>query len=236
MRLRSPFIILLLFLSAPAFAESPQPLHEDAAANEAAAEVDPEALADLFPNGAPNLLTPGSIATTYRLPPNVQTPADRNKLPTAFDYADGPFRFGVGTSVRTRTQSTPVIPSIPDPNVAGAAGGSGELKGEVRYAGEQWEFYGTRTLAVSQADGAPPAVNERTVLGSSLRLPDWLAGGKIGSSIELLPSDKRMTRFEYRQPLGSAEGFLAAEQTFKRGEFDPAQPPASVRGGVKRRF
>lgn len=228
---------LCLVLAAPAVAESDPAMLDQPESAEAQTKLDPAALAGLFPEGAPNLLSPESLATQYRLPPNVQPHDAPKKLPTSFDYVEGPVKIGVGTKVTPTTHTPSLIPSIPDPKiVGGAAGGTGEIKGQVTYAGEGWELYGVQTVGVAQPDGAPPSVSERTMFGSSLKLPDWLAGGKVNTSVEFADSSAAKTRFEYRQPLGPAEGFVAAEQQFERGQFDPKQPPASVRGGVIRKF
>jgi hypothetical protein len=62
-----------------------------------------------------------------------------------------------------------------------------------------------------------------------------MSGGKIGASLEMNSADERKTRIEYRQPLGPAEGFIAAEQTFLPVQTEH-RPPAAVRAGVNRKF
>jgi hypothetical protein len=235
--MRIPLLaILLLALVSPSFAESEQPLLDQPAPPAEDSPVDLKALEGLFPSGAPNLLAPESLATQYRLPSNVQPHDAPKKLPTGFDYADGPVKFGVGSKVAPTTQAPSLIPSIPDPKVVGgAAGGTGEVKGQVTYAGDNWELYGAQTVGVAQPDGAAPSVSERTTIGSTFRLPGP-SGGKLNTSVEFADTREDKTRVEYRQPIGPAEGFIAAEQQFQRGQFDPKQPPASVRGGVIRKF
>ncbi|MCC6946777.1 MAG: hypothetical protein IT539_03335 [Bradyrhizobiaceae bacterium] len=238
--------ILSLALASPCLAEADPPLLDHAAqhagqdAQETERELTPqeiEALAGLFPEGAPNLLAPESFTRKYRLPAGVQPNDIPKPLPTALDYTDGPVKFGMKTKVAPTTQTPSVIPAIPDPKiVGGAAGGTGEVNGQITYSAEGWELYGGRTVGVAQPDGASPTLSERTMLGSSFKLPDWLAGGKLNTSVEFADTNENKTRVEYRQPLGPAEGFIAAEQQFQRGQFDPKQPPASVRGGVTRKF
>ncbi|MEX0589865.1 MAG: hypothetical protein WD207_02135 [Xanthobacteraceae bacterium] len=202
-----------------------------------AVEPDPAALAALFPNGAPNLLAPESMATSYRLPSSVPPPDAKQKVPTGVKYSDGSLKYEVGTNVTTNKATTSIIPPVPDPNaLGGAAGGAGEVKGQVLYAEGQWELFGTQKFGVTQADGSRPAAQESTTFGSAYQLPDWLAGGKIGASLELAPSDERKTRVEYRHKFGPAEGFIAAEQTFVPDRTDVKQAPAAVRGGVIRKF
>ncbi len=195
-------------------------------------EPDFSALTAMFPDGLPSLLTPQSYATAYKMPAHLQPPKDP-KLPTKVGYADGPLKWDVNSSVTTNKTVTSVIPAPPDPKTIGAAGGSGEVKGEVRYSADQWEFYGAQRFGTSQADGVAPTFSETTVLGSLYKLPDSF-GGKVGASVEMNSADERKARVEYRRPIGSAEGFIAAEQTFPAVPVN--QPPAAVRAGVNRKF
>jgi hypothetical protein len=226
--------ILLLALPVPAFAQSGAPSSME---TDLAVEPDAAAIAALFPNGAPSLLTPESIAPNYRLPAIVPSPDAKQKVPTSIKYSDGPLKYEFGTKVTTNRAATTIIPPVPDPNVlGGAAGGAGEIKAHVAYADGQWELYGTQKFGVTQADGLMPAAQESTTFGSTYQLPDWMAGGKLGASLELTPSDERKTRLEYRRKFGPAEGFVAAEQTFVPDRADAKHPPAAVRGGVIRKF
>jgi hypothetical protein len=229
--------ILSLALVSPSLAESDPPILDQPAPSGENTKIDLKTLEELFPNGAPNLLTPESLATSYHLPPSVQPHDAPKKLPTGFDYADGPVRIGLGSKVTPATQAPSLIPSVPDPKiVGGAAGGTGELNGQVTYAGDNWELYGAQTVGVAQPDGSAPAVSERTTVGSTFRLPDWLSGGKLNASVEFADTRENKTRVEYRQQLGPAEGFVAAEQRFQRGQVDQKQQPTSIRGGVIRKF
>jgi len=195
-------------------------------------EPDYSALAAMFPDGLPSLLSPQSYATAYKMPGHLQPPKDP-KLPTKLGYADGALKWDVNSSVTTNKTVTSVIPVPPDPKTIGAAGGSGEVKGEVRYSADQWEFYGAQRFGTSQADGVAPTFSETTVLGSLYQLPDSF-GGKIGASVELNSADERKARVEYRRPIGSAEGFIAAEQTYPA--VPAGQLPAAIRAGVNRKF
>lgn len=224
-----PLAILLLAYAAPVQAQTADMPY--------AAESDPGALADLFPNGAPNLLAPESIATSYRLPSSMQPRDAKTKVPTGLEYSDGPMKYEVGTSASVNKPTTSIIPTIPDPKVVGgAAGGSGEVKGEVRFTEGQWELYGSQKFGVVQADGAAPSPRESTVFGSTYKLPAWSAGGKIGASLELAPGHDRKTRVEYRQTFGPAEGYVAAEQTFAPESLEAKDPVPTFRGGVSRKF
>jgi hypothetical protein len=226
--------ILLLALPVPAFAQSEAPSTVEP---DLAVKPDAAALAALFPNGAPSLLTPESIATNYRLPAIVPSPDAKQKVPFSIKYSDGPLKYELGTNVSANKAAATIIPQVPDPHaLGGAAGGAGEVKGHVAYAGGQWELYGTQKFGVTQADGLVPVAQDSTTFGSTYQLPDWLAGGKIGASLELAPSDERKTRVEYRQKFGPAEGFVAAEQTFVPDRADAKHPSAAVRGGVIRKF
>ena len=229
--------LLPLALTTAAFAQSEGlPDTNGAPVAEDTAEPDFSALTELFPDGIPSLLTPGSIASAYRLPASVQPPDSEKKLPTRIEYADGPLKWDVGTNVTTRTTTTTIVPTIPDPYVlGGAAGGGGEVKGHVRYVGKEWEFYGVQSFGTQQGDGTAPTLSETTTIGSLYKLPAAIAGGKIGTSLELNSADERKTRIEYRQPLGWAEGFVAAEQTFLPVQTDH-KPPAAVRAGLNRKF
>ena len=230
-----PLTILLLAYAAPVQAQ-----HADmpyAAESELAAEPDPGAFADLFPNGAPNLLAPESIATSYRLPSSIPPRDAKTKVPTGLKYSDGPVKYEVRTNASANKPTTSIIPTIPDPKVVGgAAGGSGEVKGEVRFTEGQWELYGSQKFGVVQADGSAPSPQESTVFGSTYKLPAWSTGGKIGASLELAPGDDRKTRVEYRQTFGPAEGYVAAEQTFAPETLKPKAPVPTFRGGVTRKF
>jgi hypothetical protein len=129
---------------------------------------------------------------------------------------------------------TSIIPQMPDPRMlGGAAGGSGEVKGQVRTSEGQWELFGSQRFGMN--DGGPPVAQDSTTLGSAYLLPDWMAGGKIAASVELAPSDEKKARLEYRQKFGPAEAFVGAEQTFQPHQTD-TKGPASVRGGVARKF
>jgi hypothetical protein len=191
-------------------------------------------LADMFPDGLPSLLTPETLTRSYRLPPNI---AAGHPDSATVQYSEGPVKFAVGSKVTpNKPATTSVVPQIPDPKiVGGAAGGTGEVKGEVRLTEGQWELYGTQKFGVVQADGASPAAQDSTTFGSLYHLPG-ATGGKIGASLELAPTDERKTRIEYRQQFGPAEGFVAAEQTFVPEGSTAKTPPPSVRGGVSRKF
>jgi hypothetical protein len=117
--------------------------------------------------------------------------------------------------------------------LGGAAGGSGEVKGQVRPADGQWEFFGAQRFGMPDSQ---PLAQNGTTFGSAYLLPDWLLGGKIAASVELAPSDERKTRLEYRQKFGPAEAFVGAEQTFQPHQNDLKSAPTSVRGGVGRKF
>lgn len=244
------FLILLLGLSAPVCAQVvdlhappglPQivvtPEYPDLLAAPEQPELDMNLVSELFPNGAPNLLTPESMARQYKLPASVPAPDAKKKIPTAINYTEGPMKFDVGTNVTTMTTVTTIVPPpMPDPiALSGATGGSGEIKGGVRYVGEQWELYGMQSVGVGHADGFGPSHQETTTFGTLFKLPSTVAGGKIGASFEVNALDERRTRIEYRQSFGPAEGFVAAEQTFLPMPTEH-KPPASVRGGVNRKF
>jgi hypothetical protein len=195
---------------------------------------DPSALNEMFPHGLPSLLAPESVATNYRLP----AAAPDAKAPTGVQYSEGPLKYEVGTSVKTNTPTASITPSVPDPRVlgaspGGAAGGNGEVKGQVRSA-DGWELYGTQRFGV--IDGERPVAQDSTTFGSAYNLPGPLTGAKIGASLELTPADERKARVEYRQKFGPAEGFIAAEQTFVPDRSPAKEPPPSVRGGVTRKF
>lgn len=221
--------------SAPAQSEPlPQPAGDVAA--EHSLERGSIALADLFPEGMPSLLTPGSMASSYRLPAGVQPPEAKKKLPTKMEYADGPLKWDVGTNVVTHSAPVSIVPAVPDPRiVGGAAGGAGELKGHIRYVGKEWEFYGVQSFGAHQGDGTPPTLSETTTVGSLYKLPDSMAAGRIGTSLTMNSADQRTTRIEYRQPLGWGEGFFAAEQTFLPAQTE-YRPQPTVRAGVNRKF
>jgi hypothetical protein len=232
------FSLVLLAATAattPAFAQSVFITfgEEVAGVQDSDLEMEPDysALVAMFPDGLPSLLTPQSYATAYKMPGHLQPPKDP-KLPTKLGYADGPMKWDVNSNVTARKTTTSVVPMTTDPRTADAAGGSGEVKGEVRYAAEQWEFYGTQRFGTSQADGAAPTFSETTVLGSLYKLPDSF--GKIGASVEMNSADERKARVEYRRPIGPAEGFIAAEQTYPA--VPAGQLPAAVRAGVNRKF
>jgi hypothetical protein len=230
----------LVFLAAiaattPAFAQSVYVTfgEETAGVQDSDLEMEPDlsALAAMFPDGLPNLLSPESYATAYKMPSHLQPPKNP-KLPTKVGYADGPLKWDVDSKVTTVKTTTSIVPMTTDPRAADAAGGNGEVKGEVRYSADQWEFYGAQRFGTSQADGAAPTFSETTVLGSLYKLPDSF--GKIGASVEMNSADERKARVEYRRPIGPAEGFIAAEQTYPAVPVH--QPPAAVRAGVNRKF
>jgi hypothetical protein len=228
--------MLPLALATAAFAQSEEMSESGTPSQESATEPDFTALSELFPEGLPALLTPQSVATAYRLPPSVQPPDADKKLPTKIEYADGPLKWDLGTNVMTRKTTTTNVPVIPDPYVVGgAAGGGGEVKGHVRYVGKEWEFYGTQSVGTYQGDGIAPTLSETTTFGSLYKLPDWVEGAKIGASLELNSADQRKTRIEYRQPIGPAEGFIAAEQTFVPADTEH-RPSPSLRAGINRKF
>ncbi len=234
------FNLVLLAASAavtPAFAQSVLVAfgEEAAGVQDSDLEMEPDysGLVTMFPDGLPSLLSPQSYAASYRIPKQLQPPKDP-KLPTKVGYADGPLKWDVNSNVTTNKTTTSVIPVPPDPKTAGAAGGSGELKGEVRYAADQWEFYSVQRFGTNQADGAVPTFSDATVLGSLYNLPDSMAGGKIGASFELNSADERKARVEYRRPIGPAEGYISAEQTFP--PVPVQEPPAAIRAGVNRKF
>lgn len=225
--------ILPVAFAVPALAQEQQPVTD--VSIEDAVEGDYSAIGEMFPDGLPGPLTPQSFAAAYRLPAGVQ-PEAKKKTATKIEYSDGPLKWDVGTNVVTHKVATTIIPAIPDPRIiGGAAGGAGEVKGQLRYVGTEWEFYGVQSFGAHQADGALPALHETTTIGSLYKLPGEMAGGKIGTSFALNSAHHRTTRIEYRQPLGGAEGFIAAESTFLP---DPAdhKPPTAIRAGVNRKF
>jgi len=246
---RAFFTIPILALAAPALAQmgeapaTPEtplivvtPAHPEPFAVIEEPPLDMNLVSELFPNGEPSLLTPDSFARKYKLPAIVPDPNAKQKVPTAINYADGPMKFDLGTKVTTATTTTTIVPpALPDRNaLSGATGGSGEIKGGVSYVGEQWELYGRQSVGVGHTDGVGASMSETTTFGSLYRLPDSTVNGKIGASIEVSAANERRTRVEYRQNFGPAEGFIAAEQTFKPAEPD-LKPPA-VKTGVSRKF
>jgi hypothetical protein len=230
-------VVFLLAAVIPALAQSgpaPQPSDEFSSID-AVAEPDQAAIAGLFPEGVPNLFTPESMATSYRMPTTIAPSRGSATAPTSLKYSDGSLQYEVGTSVKTNSPTAAIIPQIPDPHVlGGAAGGSGELRGQVRAPEGRWELFGTQRFGVT--DGERPVAQDSTTFGSAYLLPDWMAGGKIAASLELAPSDERKTRVEYRQKFGPAEAFLGAEQTFLPHQTDLKSAPTAVRGGVARKF
>ena len=228
-------VILLLALAAPALAQAePAQSANEFSSIDAVANPDPSAIAGVFPDGAPSLFTPESMATSYRLPTGVQPPDTIGQAPAGMKYSDGQLHYEVGTNMKTNRQVTSIIPQVPDPRMlGGAAGGSGEVKGQVRTPEGQWELFGSQRFGM--ADGGPPVAQDSTTFGSAYLLPDWMAGGKIAASVELTPSDEKKARLEYRQRFGPAEAFVGAEQTFQPHQTD-TKAPTSVRGGVARKF
>jgi hypothetical protein len=225
--------ILPFAFAVPALAQEQQPVTD--VLIEDAAEADYSALSELFPDGLPSLLAPQSVASAYRLPAGVQ-PDAKKKAPTRIEYTDGSLKWDVGTNVVTHKAATTIVPAIPDPRiVGGAAGGAGEVKGQLRYVGTEWEFYGIQSFGANQADGSLPTLHETTTIGSLYKLPGEMAGGRIGTSFVTNSAHHRTTRIEYRQPFGSAEGFIAAERTFLPDLTDH-KPPAAIRAGVNRKF
>lgn len=199
-------------------------------------DFDARALHEMFPDGMPEIPSPQSFARGYSLPSHFK-PSD--KLQTKIEYSAGGMNFNVGTKV-TGNQPAGAPPassaSLFNPNSIGSAGGSGEVTGQFRYAPDRdWELYGTQRVGVVQSDGLPPTLNDSTTLGARYRLPDWMAGGKIGASLELTPASERKSRVEYRRPIGPAEGFLSAEQ-IQPPVANDHRPPTSVRAGVNRKF
>ncbi len=228
-------VILLLALAAPALAQAePAQSANEFSSIDAVANPDPSAIAGVFPDGAPSLFTPESMATSYRLPTGVQPPDTIGQAPAGMKYSDGQLHYEVGTNMKTNRQVTSIIPQVPDPRMlGGAAGGSGEVKGQVRTPDGQWELFGGQRFGMT--DGGPPVAQDSTTFGSAYLLPDWMAGGKIAASVELAPSDEKKARLEYRQRFGPAEAFVGAEQTFQPHQTD-TKAPTSVRGGVARKF
>ena len=228
-------VILLLALAAPALAQAePAQSANEFSSIDAVANPDPSAIAGVFPDGAPSLFTPESMATSYRLPTGVQPPDTIGQVPAGMKYSDGQLHYEVGTNMKTNRQVTSIIPQMPDPRMlGGAAGGSGEVKGQVRTPEGQWELFGSQRFGMT--DGGPPVAQDSTTFGSAYLLPDWMAGGKIAASVELAPSDEKKARLEYRQRFGPAEAFVGAEQTFQPHQTD-TKAPTSVRGGVARKF
>lgn len=199
------------------------------------AQPDYSALTEILPSGMPDFLEPEAFTSKYRLPPRIK-PAEKNKIPTKIEYADGPFKWNIGTNISTRQKATSLIPVPQDPYVAGGAAGAGaEVKGQIRYAAGEWELYGVQSFGSYQGDGARPTFHDTTVFGSLYKLPDWLAGGRIGASLELYADDNSKTRIEFRQPLPGAEGYIAAEQFHSPRATDSPAPP-SFRAGVNRKF
>ena len=236
MRLFSLVLLAASAATTPAFAQSVFVTFGDEAAGvqDSDLEMEPDygALVTMFPDGMPSLLSPQSYAASYRIPKQLQPP-EKPKLPTKVGYADGPMKWDINSNVTTNKTVTSIVPVRQDPNAAGAAGGSGELKGEVRYAADQWEFYSVQRFGTTQADGAVPTFSDATVLGSLYKLPDSF-GGKIGASVELNSADERKARVEYRRPFGPAEGYISAEQTFPSVPVE--EPPTAIRAGVNRKF
>src|SRR5690606_19764365 len=114
------------------------------------------------------------------------------------EYADGPLKWDIGTNVTTRSETASIVPLPKDPFVAGgAAGATGEVKGQLRYKADALELYGTQTIGSHQGDGTAPTFNEMTTIGSLYRLPGWMAGGTRGASLELNTHDHRKSRIEY---------------------------------------
>jgi hypothetical protein len=228
-------VILLLALAAPALAQAePAQSANEFSSIDAVANPDPSAIAGVFPDGAPSLFTPESMATSYRLPTGIQPPDTIGQAPAGMKYSDGQLHYEVGTNMKTNRQVTSIIPQMPDPRMlGGAAGGSGEVKGQVRTPEGQWELYGSQRFGMT--DGGPPVAQDSTTFGSAYLLPDWMAGGKIAASVEIAPSDEKKARLEYRQRFGPAEAFVGAEQTFQPHQTD-TKAPTSVRGGVARKF
>jgi hypothetical protein len=202
-----------------------------------AAELDLGGIAELFPNGAPDLLKPSSFAEAYSLPPAIAASANP-KLPASVDYSAGPLQWNLKSSVKTQKTAAPPIPAAPtifDPRaVGGAAGGTGEMRTGLRYKDGPWEIFGSHGIGLTQPDGLAPSVHESTTFGSLFTLPG-VKDARIGASVELTPLDQRKTRVEYRQKVGAAEGYIAAEQIFTA---DPAaqEPPPAFRAGVNRKF
>jgi hypothetical protein len=224
-------VTFLLALSSSAHAQSGGEPANEFSSIDAVANPDLSAIAGMFPEGAPSLFTPESMATSYRLPAAVQP--DPNAAPN-LKYSDGQLQYELGTNVKTNRQTTSIVPQIPDPRViGGAAGGTSEVKGQVRTSEGQWEVFGSQRFGM--ADGGPPVAQDSTTLGSAYLLPDWMAGGKIAASVELAPTDEKKARIEYRQKFGPAEAFVGAEQTFQPHQTD-TKSPAAVRGGVARKF
>ena len=216
--MRIQYVVFLATLTC--FLPARAPGADDATAG--AQDADYTALSDMFPEGRPTLLTPQSFARNYNLPAAYKPP-EKKKLPTRIEYANGPLKWDVGTNVSTHKATTSIIPTPADPNSAGAAGGSGELKGQLRYAGDDWELYGIQRFGSHQGDGVAPTFSESTTLGSLYKLPPYFAGGKIGASLEINSAEEGKARFEYRQPIGPAEGFVAAEQMLPRFMDDARQ-------------
>jgi hypothetical protein len=230
------FSLPVLLLASAAQAQSAPPLEDASPHSQAApdAEADLRAFQELFPNGAPSLLSAESFASQYRLPGRIKADTEL-KLPTKLDYADGPMKWHLESSVTTNPTQTTIIPGSSMPG-AEAAGGTGNLKSRVTYSADQWELYGGRTVGVSQSDATGAMLQDSTVVGSLYKLPDWMSGGKVGTSFELLPTNERKTRVEYRQSFGPAEGFVAAEQTFAPHQTDVKAAPTTLRGGLSRKF
>ncbi len=228
-------VILLLALVTPALAQSgPVEPANEFSSIDAVANPDPSAIAGVFPEGAPSLFTPESMATSYRLPTGIRPPDAITPAPTGMKYSDGQLQYEIGTNMKTNRQVTSIIPQMPDPQVlGGAAGGTSEVKGQVRTPEGQWELFGSQRFGMT--DGGPPMAQDSTTFGSAYLLPDWMAGGKIATSVELAPSDEKKARIEYRHKFGPAEAFVGAEQTFQPHQTD-TKAPASVRGGVARKF
>ena len=228
-------VILLLALATPALAQAePAQAANEFSSIDAVANPDPSAIAGVFPDGAPSLFTPESMATSYRLPTGVQPPDTIGQIPAGMKYSDGQLHYEVGSNMKANRQVTSIIPQVPDPRMlGGAAGGSGEVKGQVRTPEGQWEVFGSQRFGMT--DGGPPVAQDSTTFGSAYLLPDWMAGGKIAASVELAPSDEKKARLEYRQRFGPAEAFVGAEQTFQPHQTD-TKAPTSVRGGVARKF
>jgi hypothetical protein len=228
-------VILLLALATSALAQAePAQSANEFSSIDAVANPDPSAIAGVFPDGAPSLFTPESMATSYRLPTGVQPPDTIGQIPAGMKYSDGQLHYEVGSNMKTNRQVTSIIPQMPDPRMlGGAAGGSGEVKGQVRTPEGQWEVFGSQRFGMT--DGGPPVAQDSTTFGSAYLLPDWMAGGKIAASVELAPSEEKKARLEYRQRFGPAEAFVGAEQTFQPHQTD-TKAPTSVRGGVARKF
>ena len=235
-------VILLLALAAPALAQAePAQSANEFSSIDAVANPDPSAIAGVFPDGAPSLLTPESMATSYRLPTGVQPPDTIGQAPAGMKYSDGQLHYEVGTNMKTNRQVTSIIPQVPDPRMlGGAAGGSGEVKGQVRTPEGQWELFGGQRFGMT--DGGPPVAQGLDHVRQRLpatRLDGWRKNcgqrrigsvrreeGTAGVQAEVRPG--RSFRRRRADLSAASDRYESTDLRARRRQpasFDPSQPP-----------